>query len=62
MSEVIVLDTHVFHLVPTLRVGMQSWPLQRPECLRDAGASPLAPTPERGSQMSVVAEPTAEKA
>jgi len=37
-------------LVPTLRVGMQSWPLQRPEPARDAGASALAPTLERGSQ------------
>ena len=38
-------------------VGMQSWPLQRPEPQRDAGASGLAPiTPEHGSQ-SESAEP-----
>jgi predicted RNase H-like HicB family nuclease len=39
-----------FLLVPTLRVGTQSSPLQRPGPARDAGASELAPTPERGSQ------------
>jgi hypothetical protein len=32
------------------RPGRGSWPLQRSEPARDAGASPLAPTPELGSQ------------
>jgi hypothetical protein len=45
-------------LVPTLRVGMPSWPLRRPEALHDARASRLAPTPEPGSQSErLVREP-----
>jgi hypothetical protein len=39
-----------YRLIPTLRVGMQSWPLRRPVAPLDAGASALAPTLERGSQ------------
>ena len=37
-------------LVPTLRVGMQPWSRKPPGPIRDAGASALAPTLERGSQ------------
>ena len=37
-------------LFPGSRPGRGSWPLQRSEPARDAGASPLAPTPELGSQ------------
>ncbi|TVR65466.1 MAG: hypothetical protein EA420_03070 [Candidatus Competibacteraceae bacterium] len=43
-------------LVPTLRRGNAVKPLQRRESdqrNRDAGASGPAPTPERGSQMSL---------
>ena len=39
-------------LVPTLQRGNAARPLQRPEARRDAGASALAPTLERGSQMT----------
>jgi hypothetical protein len=34
-------------LAQSLCVTMQSWPLQRPDITRDAGASRLAPTLER---------------
>jgi hypothetical protein len=47
---VLVPKLRLVHLVPTLGVGMQSWPLQRPGFARDAGASGLTPTLERGSQ------------
>jgi hypothetical protein len=41
-------------------VGMPSWPLQRPGSLRDAGASGLAPTPERSSLYTSGSMPSAE--